>query len=180
MTVRLTSSTLKYKDNAGELNFEGDLPEIEMIQKALQNGSSWVRMDEAGNIIAAPAYKKPELSVDTSIEPHFQKKAKLHRLTKKQLIPEEECAFPDFFVQSISGYDGHYEEKAAKMEEAGFECLRSRRNKDGKYWEIWYLPSLSSFEGKKDAKKQDVIRFLASLGVGQFNISTEHWGASLD
>ena len=188
MAIRWTSKRIpgdrNDKDEAS-IEFEGTRGEIDALDNALSTGQLWVRKDEAGNLIFAPSFKKPELGTDYDVEPYFTKGKKIARLARGLLKKDEtdrsDCSV---FAQHICGYGGNYEERARRLENAGFSCLRSRRGKDGKYWEIWYLPGLWAYEGptakKKKKTKKDVINFLANIGVCQFAISHEHWGASIE
>ena len=122
------------KDEAS-IEFEGTRGEIDALDNALSTGQLWVRKDEAGNLIFAPSFKKPELGTDYDVEPYFTKGKKIARLARGLLKKDEtdrsDCSV---FAQHICGYGGNYEERARRLENAGFSCLRSRRGKDGKYW----------------------------------------------
>lgn len=58
-------------------------------------------------------------------------------------IEEEGWQSPHFCIQHLCGY-GYtveaYRVHAQNLMNCGFECLRSRRGNDGKFWELWYLP----------------------------------------
>lgn len=40
-----------------------------------------------------------------------------------------------------------YKVEVGKLESWGFECCRSRRGDNGKFWELWFLPYLRAAEG---------------------------------
>lgn len=183
MTIRMRSSGSKPKDGTGSITFEGNLEEIENIENALTTGTYWIRKDDEDNIIFVSAYKPPAKLEDHDINPYF-KKGTIRRLTKGLLKKDDTSSDQScsFFVQHLGGYGDYYSKNISQMENAGFECLRSRRGKDGKYWEIWYLPGLWAGKGplEKVKTKREVIKFLSQLGVGQFEVATEHWGLALD
>lgn len=170
-----------------EIHFTGEPEEIEALDVALSSGMYWVRHTKKRGLEKVHAFKEiPEL-VDDDISPFFTKvvyfqPGNVKRLDKNLHDEEKDRKRdPSFFVQSIYGYSDNYEKKAKMLEEVGFECLRSRRGKDGKYWEIWYLPGIWRLKGELKGKKtEDVIRFLCSLGVGSFETSGRHWGLSAD
>lgn len=60
--------------------------------------------------------------------------------------PSEGYHFPSFVVKYVGAGGSGYARSAQKLIDAGFECLRSRRGRDGHYWELWYLPS-TTFAG---------------------------------
>lgn len=57
-------------------------------------------------------------------------------------------------ISHLCGYGytpERYEQEAQRLTRYGFECLRSRRGPDGKYWEVWILFGL--FAAKGDLKE---------------------------
>lgn len=67
------------------------------------------------------------------------------------------------FVWGLTGYDGEavYEERAWKMREVGFVCLRSPRDESGKIWEKWFLPGTWCAKGPLKGKTlAEVCRWL--------------------
>lgn len=62
-----------------------------------------------------------------------------------------EFCFPSIMIQSVCGYDWtpqNYASNVERLESFGFCCMRSRRSREGKYWEAWFLPSLSAAQGR--------------------------------
>ncbi len=88
-------------------------------------------------------------------------------------------------IQSLCGYDyspENYRREAGKLEDFGFHCLRSRRGRDGHFWEIWYLPGLWSARGllreaigsiqEESAKADAAIKFLCKhTSFGSLDVS---------
>jgi hypothetical protein len=163
----------------------GTEEEKDLIESAV-SGAQWIRGDAEGKVIASSAYKPlgllwetisdkppspPEPITDRELEPFWDSKGSVRP-------PNDNC---DFYVQSIAGYSGNYAEKALKLEDVGFSCLRSRRDEKGKYWEIWYLPG--KWAAKKELKGKsvkEIKEFLFSLGPGTIVLSGEHWGLGVD
>ncbi len=88
-------------------------------------------------------------------------------------------------IESVCGYyytPENYRAETAKLEEFGFECLRTRRGPDGKFWEMWYLSGAWSAAGRlkdtlvgiKDPKEQvdEMVRFLCkNVQFGSLNVT---------
>ena len=180
--MKVTIGTRCYSNNpesSSSVAFEvnGTKEEIMDFIASFSTGTKWTRIGDNSELIALNAFKEPVVTKDPKIDGHF-KEGGIIRLDKNLKEDNENC---EFFVQSIAGYDGNYAEKSKKLEEVGFSCLRSKREKDGKFWEIWYLPSKYSAKGELEAKsKEDIFRFLCNLPVGQIIISGEHWGMTID
>lgn len=63
-------------------------------------------------------------------------------------ISEHSC--PAIYISSICGYfytEAKYKLYVERLESYGFECMRSKRGADAKFWEVWYLPGLWSAKG---------------------------------
>ena len=70
-----------------------------------------------------------------------------------QLLPVEvdKYATPSIIIQHLCGYHyspENYVIQAERLESYGFFCMRSKRGEDSRFWELWYLPSLWSAEGR--------------------------------
>lgn len=82
------------------------------------------------------------------------------------------------FVQHIQGYDsGSYETRARRMRKAGFVRLRSRKGRDGKYWEIWYLCGAWAAKGEiANMKHADIKAWLfREIRPGQTWVDAKMW-----
>lgn len=63
----------------------------------------------------------------------------------------EKYFFPKIIIQHLCGYNytpENYIEQAERLERFGFECLRSRRDDNERFWEMWCLFGLFSAEGE--------------------------------
>lgn len=59
------------------------------------------------------------------------------------MFPTTRDSSGGIIVRHLSGYDfdpERYKIVAAELESWGFQCLRSSRGADGKFWEMWFLP----------------------------------------
>jgi len=179
MTVRTTSSGHSHSGECS-VSFSGDKEEIETLERALTSGNFWVRVTPDKRIVESPAYLVPELKSDDKIESYFAD-GSIIRLDRNP-DEEESCTDPSFYVQHITGYDGDYEKRKKIMEDVGFECLRSRRGKDGKIWEIWYLAGAWDAKGEmKDKTTDDIIKYLCQhVGPGTITLGGRQWGLSVD
>lgn len=88
-------------------------------------------------------------------------------------------------IEHVCGYNytpENYRAETAKLEEFGFECLRSRRGPDGRYWEQWHLSGSWSAKGRlkdalvgiKNLKEQvdEMVRFLCrNVQFGSLSVS---------
>ena len=105
-----------------------------------------------------------------------------------------EHSMPSIIIQHLCGYcysPENYKRQAQKLEEYGFQCLRSRRGDDARYWELWFLPSLWSAQGrlkdaveskKGDKKKVDeAVAFLCgNVQFGTLDISFQRAAMMMD
>jgi hypothetical protein len=161
-----------------EITLAVDEEEFEPIKAALSNGAYWLRNHD-GKAQALPAYDPPG-TVEDALQLSFHWGANLELPTYFR-TEGARGYLPAIYVQGISGYDGHYLEKAEQLEAAGFDVLRSRRGKDGSVWEVWYLPSVMFARGPiEDFNMDDVVAWLQFLGVGSITIGGDHWGLGVD
>lgn len=188
------------RTNAGgahEITISGEKEDVVALAGALQYGMKWIRMLANGTIETSDVYTHPPAPTD---DPDMQNiwqfdplpegagvQMRLFRDDPEMKDPKNEWSRNNrsIYLQSIQGYaeKGVYKERAKKLAEAGFECLRSRRGKDGKYWEIWYLPSPCCGRGPiKDMKTSDEVKkwIMTTIGPGTLTMGGEHWGLSID
>lgn len=100
-------------------------------------------------------------------------------------VPTPIGADAGLIIEHVCGYrytPENYRAETAKLEEFGFECLRSRRGPDGRYWEQWHLSGSWSATGRlkealvgiKDLREQvdEMIRFLCrNVQFGSLSVS---------
>lgn len=99
-------------------------------------------------------------------------------------IPDH--AMPSIIIQHLCGYGytpDKYVAEAKRLERYGFDCLRSRRGVDSRYWEVWILSGLwsakeelkaalgnSSYSDKKTLEK--AVSFLRrNVAFGTLDVS---------
>ena len=140
---------------AGGLGVKGIPQELqEQVEAVFRSGASWMRVVD-GNIELLPAFKAtPKPYEDGELLPFWRKASPAEKsvsYTLFDLDKLEDHSSPSIYIQSLCGYyytAARYKATAEKLESYGFECLRSRRGKDGRYWEVWYLPGLWAAEGE--------------------------------
>lgn len=101
---------------------------------------------------------------------------------------------PGIIIESVCGYyltPENYQAETTKLEEFGFECLRSRRGPDGGFWEMWYLSGLWSAKGRlkgtlygiKDPAQaiDEAVRFLCrNVQFGSLNVTWQRAAMTVD
>ena len=171
------------RDGTASVEFTGTKREINALKNALTNGMNWIRVNKRGTIIKVPALKVPKVQNDDEISPFFNHITQYFSDTSIRRLAHDRknSDNPSYFVQHITGYGGEYNRRKDRMEAVGFECLRSRRGDDGKYWEIWYLPGAWAATGELKGKSHDdVMTYLRGVCPGQITVSGEKWGLSID
>jgi hypothetical protein len=146
------------KCNQGEVTI-GELTAEEMeSMEAFTLGSCWIRVSEDGRLERRERFVKMPDPVEDPYQP--PKWIPLIDWTKEAPflsnpippLPEEpdpKYSSPAFIVKYLCGYNNTpYEYEARKLQSYGFECLRSRRGHDGRFWEIWYLAGYHFAKGE--------------------------------
>jgi hypothetical protein len=132
--------------------------EAEAFQAALL-GANWVRVKDGRLAIAHAHEHPPKPERDPDIGPYWPRKdwGKLGEKNrpehKVRMFHDSDPGFSEAglhiaHVGAGNPDEAAYAGNAERLERWGFECLRSRRGSDGKFWEIWYLPSLFFAEGE--------------------------------
>jgi hypothetical protein len=137
----------------GHFEFRGlSDPEVAALEGALL-GANWVRVKD-GRLQFAHAHEKaPPPEPDKDIGPYWTAKYSVRGQKKVRRFRFDDPGFLEAglhlgHVGAGASGEGAYQANADKLESYGFECLRSRRGNDGRFWEIWYLPSLFFAEGE--------------------------------
>lgn len=173
----ITSSSTKNRTTAItiEANKEENLEEFE----AMLGSHKWIRQNEYGELETAPAHRNPPILYDKMIDHIWDgKPAKIRQLREAEEKHKEVFRDRSFYVQHIAGYSGGFSEKAQRMYINGFVPLRSKRStKDGKCWEIWYLPGAWAAEGELRGKTEEqILSWLCEeIGPGNTELSGEAW-----
>lgn len=178
---------------AGSITLTGLSPEsIELVQGAVL-GANYISFKDK-KLISVPAWKElPSPTEDKEMIPFWrtatvEEKSEL-KVSEINFEPLSEHSGPAVTISNLGGPNESpekYQQYAKMLESYGFDCLRSRRGLDAKYWELWYLPCLSSakgdledsFRGKMLTKNTEKIKhvknFLSKKIVfGTLNISVE-------
>jgi len=144
----------------------------------------WIRQNDQGDLETAPAHRSPPIFFDKDIDPIWDgKPATIRRLREPAKGEGGKYSNRAFYVQSIGGYTGNRTEKAQRLILSGFETLRSRRSlRDGKCWEVWYLPGAWAAEGELMGRSEDEIKrwILDVIRPGNVALSGESWGLSIE
>ena len=158
--VRVTSRGGKGDERSVTLS--GLSEDEEDLLVGMSRGFYWTRVVE-GRVVASEAHKRPpQPPEDERISPLWQPAGAKTHCVQRELLNRADAGGmfgAHFIIQSLCGYDytpSNYAEQAAKLESYGFECLRSRRGRDGGYWEIWFLPGLWAAKG-------DLAEFVADV-----------------
>lgn len=124
------------------ITIEGTKEETQILARSLV-GTTWFSVHE-GKAVGESCFRPlPRKKPDPLLFQHFTE-GDVYLRVVHQKKTENDCAY---FVQHIAGYEpDSYEKKSESMQAAGFDVLRSKRGKDGLYWEIWYLPGSWAFD----------------------------------
>lgn len=132
--------------------------EIDAMQGAIL-GANWIRVKD-GRMAFAHAYEEsPKPEKDPDIGPYWphtgwgKAGAKRRMDHKVEKFRTEGPGFSEAGLHLCHIGAGNQDEdayaaNAERLERWGFECLRSRRGSEGRFWEVWYLPSLFFAEGE--------------------------------
>jgi hypothetical protein len=131
-----------------------DTSEVEKVQAAVKAGSQWMKVQD-GRIDFHPAVKELPEPTEDSMLPFWRPLREGEGVVQEELLSSaeeitENHGSPAILIQHLCGYyytPERYRVQAEQLESWGFECMRSRRGKEGGYWEIWYLPGLWSAKG---------------------------------
>ena len=145
---RTTAITLEADKNENLVDFE-----------TMLNSHKWIRRNEYKELESAPAHRNPPILFDKDIDPIWDEKpAIIRQLRDAKKKDIDVYTHRSFYVQHIAGCDGDRFEKAQKLVLCGFSVLRSKRGtRDGKCWEIWYLPGAWAAQGELRDKTEDKI-----------------------
>ena len=149
--IKETASLHSQQPGKSNITLEGTKEEIDII-RAMLVGKHWVsvRGEKVETVDVFKALPPPE--DDPMIPPKWQ--------TEFGSLPDRFA--PDLQDQipeesrggtwtSASFYMSHLiypKRDIPKVQDWGFECLRSRRGDDGKFWEVWYLPGMWAAKGE--------------------------------
>lgn len=141
------------------ITLSGTEEEISRVRGMLQ-GNIWMTCKDEKVVIVDSFKAIPEPVDDPMIPPKWQ--------TEFGSIPDRFA--PDLVSMVPEDLKGPWVDPAyymshifkpevavLKIQSWGFECMRSRRGDDGKFWETWYLPGVWAAKG-------DLRKFVDTLG----------------
>ena len=155
--IHITGSGRSAGNNGGcEITIKG-LHDYELDAiKSMLLGLNWVSTNDSGRIISIPAKTPLPPPTDDEMLPFWRE----HSLSEGAITIQQEIFDPEAFrrndhssiqIQSLCGYyytKEKYRAEAEKLTRWGFECLRSRRDEDGRYRELWYLSGTWAANGE--------------------------------
>lgn len=170
--IRETGSS-QHPSGDSSITLSGTKEEMDAIRSAV-NGANWLRVNDAGMAeTVARHHKLPDPIDDPKIPPTWAIKPvpPLGQCTKADLDrarddnastprppmnvgPElnasEGWHSPAIYIHHVgvgTREPNGYQRNAKRLTDYGFECMRSRRGADGRYWELWFLPYLIHAKG---------------------------------
>jgi hypothetical protein len=146
--IRVSGTSHRRRDQ-GEVTI-GELTSEEMeSMEAFTLGACWIRVSEDGRLERRERFAELPGPIEDPCQPpkwiplvDWTKEAPFLVNPTPPLAEEPNPKYnsPAFIVKYLCGYNNTpYEHEARKLQSYGFECLRSRRGRDGRFWEIWYL-----------------------------------------
>lgn len=190
-------------NQTAEITLKGTMTEINDVRRMMAGEvylySEHSEYDNRLSFQSHPRFQPlPDPVTDPIIAPHWS--MQYDRPHKVQEFPSTLKADGHFSasynVSHLCGYHwspDQYEKAAKKLESFGFECLRSKRGRDGKYWEVWHLPglfmakgALKEFESEVRGKEWDiearlVARFIADrVSFGSLDVSVQRMAMVID
>lgn len=147
--MRETGSSTPGNGRPGEasITISGPIEEIDAIRQMIA-GMIWLAYknpgDGKGKLEVSDRFKPlPSPIDDPHIPPQWQSEIGLGNIPAewapriRETIPKDYgWALPHYYMSHIF----NTKENIPKLQDWGFECMRSRRGADGKFWETWYLP----------------------------------------
>lgn len=179
-------------EGAGNVALMGLTPEEHIGFRGVLNGHHWVRVVDGRMEFKLTRNPVPEPMPDDNLLPFWRTSPPFSSKTLKTtaLNPGEHSAFPAFYLQDLCPYDhdrDQYPEQAAKLESYGFECLRSRRDSEGLFREVWILPGAYAARGDLQAaiagktlgeNQSEAIRsyIMTHVRFGTIENTAHRWG----
>lgn len=181
-----------------QITLDGTNEELEAFE-AMVAGACYLKLDK-DKVVRLPIHFEPILKPDPETEHHFPPveasgmrkmegywgvhQLELVKMDGKEL---EGPAAPhgcgtSIYVTGLFGYGcDNPEDRMRLMRDAGFQLLRSPRDKSGKFWEVWYLPSCYFASGPlKGVNLKGILNWLARLGPGSIELAYQHMGLGID
>ncbi|MFH1455183.1 MAG: hypothetical protein ABIF22_02600 [bacterium] len=150
--------------------------EVDVLESSVNIGTNWIRVID-GLLQRIPSFQPlPDPIMDKEMFPFWRKPNKNEKMLAGQLeffsMGSAENHIPSIIIDSLCGYywsEENYKTQANRLKSYGFEIIRSPRGDDGRFWENWFLPSLSSAKGdlkialEKISRKSDKERLKKAI-----------------
>lgn len=172
--------------SGGEITLQGTPDQIEAVEAFLK-GACWIGLDDDQELIRRDRFEPCEILPDPLSEGRWAPApAGLARYTAELPPPlKDEDSSPQIHVAHICGYSyspERYDERSARLHNAGFICMRSPRERDGGYWETWVLHGKWAAAGPiAGFTNEKIISWLCrNIIPGQIFIVKQECGLALD
>lgn len=140
---------------------EGD---IDKIREIINGGNYYFTVIEGGAVFIPRFQQLPDPVLDEKMYPYWRHPL-AHETAQAEFV---NCAIEDFgehdspaiYISHLCAYSytpEKYKEYAERLNSYGFECMRSQRGRDGKFWEVWYLPFLLCAKGELEIALNNCI-----------------------
>jgi hypothetical protein len=170
----------------------------EKVTASFKVGAYWLRVKDSKLEIKPSWEPLPDPIRDPKMFPFWREPAegevktqiKLFEIGKQKL---DQYSSPSISIQHLCGYnysEESYKSFAEQLESWGFECMRSRRGLDGKFWEIWFLCGLWAAKGalkeeigdyREKVALKKATNFLAKqISFGTLDISVQRMAMIFD
>ncbi|MFA5962052.1 MAG: hypothetical protein WC848_05200 [Parcubacteria group bacterium] len=140
-----------HSSDKGELAL-GNLTEEEQENiRCMVRNHFWVTVTDGRLEVIRRREDVPGPTEDTDMLPFWRRASPGNQQLQLFPVEMEKYIMPSIIIHAPCGYNyspENYEIEAEKLTSYGFICLRSRRGEDARFWELWYLPSLWSAEGR--------------------------------
>ena len=174
LTIGLRSSGSDHNGGYG-ISFNGmTKEEHDKLLSCIQFGIRFVRVNN-GRLEFKDAYEDLPKATDETMLPFWKPETnntsrQIELFNTGEAYAEIRKTYsPCLYISSICGYNyskENYKNEAEKLESYGFECMRSRRGVDGKFWEVWVLNGFYAAEG-------DFKDFISSITDNVWNDFTK-------
>lgn len=156
-------------------------------------GANWIRAEDGRLVIESALEPAPPPQEDPPIAAWWPK--------DHPQFAQLEMFAPDFragkgggiIIEHLCGYGWSregYEKESQKLTDWGFECLRSKRGPDGRFWEMWFLSNPICAKGDLletvqwvplEKRTEAAIQFLChNARFGSLSIATQRAAMTMD
>ncbi len=155
MSIRVSKFGRTEPDGTTEITFSGIPKDKTDHMQGVTTGQYWMSVIGGQITFVSAREALPEPAADEDMLPFWRplRASGCVQLEMKELVfePEARNESPSFMVKHLCGYNytpEAFRQNVARLTSYGFECMRSRRGDDGKFWETWYLPGAWAATGE--------------------------------